>query len=63
MDYVGILKRAFHVTWNYKVLWLFGFLSALWGSGGGGMGWQGGGGGRGNMMPGRPGAFTGFEIS
>ncbi len=64
MDYMGILKRAFHVTWNHKVLWLFGFLSALLGSGGGGTGWQGGGaGGRGNMMPGRPGAFTGFEIS
>ena len=41
MDYMGILKRAFHVTWNHKVLWLFGFLSALLGSGGGGHGLAG----------------------
>ena len=61
MDYVGILKQAFHLTWNYKVLWLFGFLSALLGSGGGGMNWQGG--GRGVTMPGRPGAFPGFQVA
>jgi hypothetical protein len=63
MDYMGILKRAIHVTWNYKVLWLFGFLSALLGSGSGGMNWQGGAGSRGNMMQGRPGALPSFEVS
>jgi hypothetical protein len=64
MDYVGILKRAVHVTWNHRALWLFGFLAALLGSGGGGTGWQGGGsGGRGATIPGRPAAFTGFEIT
>jgi len=29
MDYFGIIKRAFQVTWKHKSLWLFGFLSAL----------------------------------
>lgn len=29
MDYFGIIKRAFEVTWKHKSLWLFGFLSAL----------------------------------
>jgi hypothetical protein len=63
MDYMGILKRAMHVTWNYKVLWLFGFLAALLGSGSGGMNWQGGAGSRGNMMQGQPGAFPRFEVN
>jgi hypothetical protein len=29
MDHINILKRAFSVTWNYRVLWVFGFLLAL----------------------------------
>jgi hypothetical protein len=29
MDHVKILKRAFSITWNYRVLWVFGFLLAL----------------------------------
>ncbi|MDO8964947.1 MAG: hypothetical protein Q7W30_10725 [Coriobacteriia bacterium] len=32
MDYTGIIKRAWYVTWNYKILWLFGFFA---GAGGG----------------------------
>jgi hypothetical protein len=29
MDHIKILKRAFSITWNYRVLWVFGFLLAL----------------------------------
>jgi len=29
MDHVKILKRAFSISWNYRVLWVFGFLLAL----------------------------------
>ncbi|MFQ5858501.1 MAG: hypothetical protein ACE5LU_23120 [Anaerolineae bacterium] len=35
MDYFGILERSFAVTRRYRVLWLFGFLLALFGAGGG----------------------------
>jgi hypothetical protein len=35
MDYMGILKRAWRVTWRHKALWLFGFLLAPFGGGGG----------------------------
>jgi hypothetical protein len=39
MDYGGILKRAWNVTWKYKILWLFGlFAGGFGGSGGGGGG-------------------------
>lgn len=64
MDYVAILKRAFHITWSHKVLWLFGALAALLDLGGGGTGWRGNGAGsRGYTMPGRPGAFAGFDVT
>jgi hypothetical protein len=33
MDYMGILKKSWKVTWRYKILWLFGLLA---GAGGGG---------------------------
>lgn len=36
MEYARILKRAAHVTWNYRALWVFGFLLALLGGGAGG---------------------------
>ncbi|MCP4143602.1 MAG: hypothetical protein GY755_25500 [Chloroflexi bacterium] len=29
MDPVKILKRAWHILWNYKTLWVFGFILAL----------------------------------
>lgn len=36
MDHATILKRAWHILWNYKVLWIFGIILALtaagWGS-------------------------------
>jgi hypothetical protein len=38
MDHTKILKRAWHILWSYKVLWIFGFILALtaasWGGGG-----------------------------
>jgi hypothetical protein len=37
MDYGNILSRAWRITWNNKILWVFGFLAGL-GSGGGGNG-------------------------
>ncbi len=43
-----ILKRAWHTLWNYRVLWIFGFLLALT-SGNGGS--NGGGGSHGNGGP------------
>jgi len=38
MDHIKILKRAFEIVWNYRVLWVFGIIIALTtaGSGGGG---------------------------
>ena len=40
MDHIGVLKRAWHMTWRYRVLWVFGIILALTtsrgGSGGGG---------------------------
>lgn len=36
MDYFGILERSFAITRRYRVLWLFGFLLALFGAGHGG---------------------------
>lgn len=38
MDYLTILKRAFHITRNHRALWLFGILLALFGGGSGGNG-------------------------
>jgi hypothetical protein len=35
MDYGRVLKRAWDITWRWKILWILGFLAAL-GSGGGG---------------------------
>jgi hypothetical protein len=29
MDYVKVLKRAWHIVWNYRALWVFGFILAL----------------------------------
>ncbi len=43
MDYGNLLKRAWHIVWNNKFMFVLGFLAAL-GSGG-----SGGGGGRGNF--------------
>ena len=29
MDPIKILKRAWHIVWNYRMLWVFGFILAL----------------------------------
>ena len=34
MNHIELLKRALHITWRYKPLWLFGFLLALCSGGG-----------------------------
>jgi hypothetical protein len=39
-DIGKILKRAWQILWNYKVLWIFGLLLALTGAGGGSTGGQ-----------------------
>ncbi len=54
MDYGSILSRAWKITWNHKILWVFGFLAGL-ASGGGGGGNAGGGGGGQPGGPGGPG--------
>jgi hypothetical protein len=33
ISYSSILSKAWNITWKYKVLWIFGFLAALGGSG------------------------------
>ena len=38
MDYAGIFKRAFEITFKYRALWIFGFFLALCSAGGGGNG-------------------------
>ena len=56
MHYIDLIKRAWQITWRYKVLWIFGILLAL-ASGGGGSGGGGSssGGGRGFAVPPMPG--------
>jgi hypothetical protein len=46
MDHGKVLRRAWHTVWNYRALWVFGFILALTTGGGGGGG--GGGSGTGN---------------
>lgn len=36
LDLGGILRRAWAITWNHKILWLFGILAGLAGGGGNG---------------------------
>lgn len=45
MDHLTIIKRAWNITWTYRVLWLFGFILALTsggtrGGGGSNSGWR-----------------------
>ncbi len=35
IDIGKIIKRSWHILWNYRVLWIFGFLLAISGAGGG----------------------------
>lgn len=46
MEYGKVLKRAWHITWRHKVLWIFGVAAVLFGAGNR----RGGGGGGGNGM-------------
>jgi len=48
MDHFGIIKRAWRILWNYKVLWVFGVLTALTSGAGGGGGGNAGANFRGN---------------
>jgi len=34
VDYIGILKKSWNVTWRYKILWLFGLFAGAGGGGG-----------------------------
>ncbi|MBE0475608.1 MAG: hypothetical protein IBX62_00690 [Coriobacteriia bacterium] len=36
MDYTGVIKRAWRITWRYRILWLFGLFVGGGGGGGGG---------------------------
>jgi hypothetical protein len=58
MNHMKILKRAFNITVNYRVLWIFGILLALTSGGGGGNG-GGGGGGNGSSGGGNNPGFNG----
>jgi hypothetical protein len=41
IDFGKILKRAWHILWNYRILWIFGILLAITTGGGGGNGSSG----------------------
>ena len=41
IDIGKILKRAWHILWNYHILWIFGILLAMTSGGGGGNGGSG----------------------
>jgi hypothetical protein len=51
MKHIDLIKRAFHLTWRYRPLWIFGFLLALCSGG------SGGGSGRFNFPGGSQGNF------
>jgi hypothetical protein len=52
MHHTDLIKRAWKITWRFKVLWIFGILLALAGGGGsGGGGSSGGSGGRAGIPP------------
>jgi len=59
MDHIKVLKRAWEITWRYRVLWIFGIILALTTASGGyrGGGGGGGGGGSGNGNGGSNGDF------
>ena len=66
MHHTDLIKRAWQITWRYKVLWIFGILLAL-ASGGGGSGGGGSssGGGTGVVppMPGLPNINPGLAVA
>lgn len=52
MDYMGILKKSWNLTWRYKILWLFGFFAGAGGGGGSGSSWNTGSSGNNSGLPG-----------
>ena len=48
IDIGKILKRAWHILWNYRILWIFGILLALTHAGGSGGNSSSGSGGNSN---------------
>jgi hypothetical protein len=52
MDHIKILKRAWAITWDYRLLWVFGILIALGSARARGNGGGGGGGGGGSSATG-----------
>jgi hypothetical protein len=58
IDPIKVLKRAWHILWNYRVLWLFGLILALTAGGSSG----GGGGNSGYRFSGGNGNQTGGNI-
>jgi len=55
MHYTDLIRRAWQITWRYKVLWIFGILLALASGGGGSGGGGGSSGGGGGAVPPVPG--------
>jgi hypothetical protein len=49
MDFGQIFRRAWEITWRYKILWIFGLILALGGGAGSAMSGRGGAGMRWNM--------------
>ncbi|MGD1992232.1 MAG: hypothetical protein PVI59_03480 [Anaerolineae bacterium] len=43
MDHMRVLRRAWHITWRYRALWIFGIILALVAGGSGGSGGPGAG--------------------
>ena len=58
IDPIKVLKRAWHILWNYRILWLFGLILAMTTGGGNG----GGGGNSGYRFSGGNGNQTGGNI-
>jgi hypothetical protein len=63
VDYTGILKRAWQITWKYKILWLFGLFAGGMGGGGGGNGGGSGNTGTGSRTGGNVPGWTGQQFS
>ncbi|MBI4770518.1 MAG: hypothetical protein HY784_08955 [Chloroflexi bacterium] len=69
MDYSAIFRRAWELTWRYKILWVLGILATLIGAGDFGVSYRGGGGnggdngGNGSSLPGESGNGPSIEIA
>ena len=61
MNFGEVLSRAWKITWSYKVLWIFGLLATLGGSGGGNGAQNNFQGSTENQIPGIIGPTNGFD--